>query len=59
MCEIFIIDKQTALKMCKKKLKRTSILYKKVLLRNTLKFIQNSNSIIKYHGWGKNEWKIY
>ena len=49
MCEKFI-DKQTALKICKKKLKRTSKLYKKVLIRNTLKFVQNSNSIINYHG---------
>ena len=31
-----------ALKSCKKKLKRTSVLYKKVLIKNTLKFLQNS-----------------
>ena len=60
MCKRFIIDKQTALKMCKKKLKRTSKLYKKVLIINTLRFIQNSNSIIKYHvSKNDNEWNIY
>jgi len=56
MCKRFIIDKQTALKMCKKKLKRTSKLYKKVLIINTLRFIQNSNSIIKYHVSKKWQW---
>ena len=60
MCKRFIIDKQTALKMCKKKLKRTSKLYKKVLIINTLRFIQNSDSIIKYHvSKNDNEWNIY
>jgi len=36
------IDRRNAEKICQKKLKRTSTLYKKVLLKNTLEFVQNS-----------------
>ena len=36
------ICREIALKSCKKKLKRTSVLYKKVLIKSTLKFLQNS-----------------
>ena len=37
------IDRFNAEKLCQKKLKRTSNLYKKVLVRNTLKYVQSSN----------------
>merc|ERR1711879_1140595 len=37
------IDRFNAEKLCQKKLKRTSNLYKKVLVRNTLKYVQSSD----------------